>query len=316
MLERAAFVCCDSREQARLESGDLIEPVERGVLDWLEVHELQEVVAGEVQGRAVRRGHRRLQVERPRRVGRRGRRAALSSAPASAASAASSELVPARRRVSAIASSPTACTIFGSVEQARPLLRRCSGSDVRVLEDLGERPAAVVLADRRTRRRAPLSASAAKRNENGFRKRLLRLPTAAIVSSSREAPADAWAVRRARSAGTWTTPAPRSAIVIWIERKPGAVWAVGRAVNLGDRAERGAAARRLRSSRATSSRTRSRRRTTTLEDDLQRLGGRRRRAARCSPFTREELLKPLERWFFGREADSLGRRRRSRRGAT
>ena len=53
VLERAAFVCCDSREQAKLESGDLIEPVARGVLDWLEVHELQEVVAGEVSGRAA-----------------------------------------------------------------------------------------------------------------------------------------------------------------------------------------------------------------------------------------------------------------------
>jgi ornithine cyclodeaminase/alanine dehydrogenase-like protein (mu-crystallin family) len=51
VLERAAFVCCDSREQARLESGDLIEPVEAGVLDWLEVHELQEVVGGELEGR-------------------------------------------------------------------------------------------------------------------------------------------------------------------------------------------------------------------------------------------------------------------------
>lgn len=51
VLERAAFVCCDSLEQARLESGDLIEPVAAGVLDWLEVHELQEVVAGDVQGR-------------------------------------------------------------------------------------------------------------------------------------------------------------------------------------------------------------------------------------------------------------------------
>jgi ornithine cyclodeaminase/alanine dehydrogenase-like protein (mu-crystallin family) len=51
VLERAAFVCCDSRAQARLESGDLIEPVQTGVLDWLEVHELQEVVAGEVVGR-------------------------------------------------------------------------------------------------------------------------------------------------------------------------------------------------------------------------------------------------------------------------
>jgi ornithine cyclodeaminase/alanine dehydrogenase-like protein (mu-crystallin family) len=51
VLERASFVCCDSIEQAKLESGDLVEPIERGVLDWLEVHELQEVVAGEVQGR-------------------------------------------------------------------------------------------------------------------------------------------------------------------------------------------------------------------------------------------------------------------------
>ena len=51
VLERATFVCCDSKEDARLESGDLIEPVASGVLDWLEVHELQEVVAGELRGR-------------------------------------------------------------------------------------------------------------------------------------------------------------------------------------------------------------------------------------------------------------------------
>ncbi len=51
VLERASFVCCDSKEQARIESGDLIEPVEAGVLDWLEVHELHEVVAGETAGR-------------------------------------------------------------------------------------------------------------------------------------------------------------------------------------------------------------------------------------------------------------------------
>jgi alanine dehydrogenase len=51
VVERAAFVCCDSKEQARLEAGDLVEPVERSILDWLEVHELGEVVAGEVQGR-------------------------------------------------------------------------------------------------------------------------------------------------------------------------------------------------------------------------------------------------------------------------
>ena len=51
VLERATFVCCDSRDQAQVEAGDLVEPVERGVLDWLEVHELSEVVAGEISGR-------------------------------------------------------------------------------------------------------------------------------------------------------------------------------------------------------------------------------------------------------------------------
>jgi ornithine cyclodeaminase/alanine dehydrogenase-like protein (mu-crystallin family) len=53
VLERAAFVCCDSLADAKIESGDLIEPVEQGVLDWLEVHELQEVVAGELPGRQL-----------------------------------------------------------------------------------------------------------------------------------------------------------------------------------------------------------------------------------------------------------------------
>ena len=52
VLQRAAFVCCDSKEQAALESSDLVEPIEVGTLDWLEVHELQEVVGGELDGRA------------------------------------------------------------------------------------------------------------------------------------------------------------------------------------------------------------------------------------------------------------------------
>ncbi len=51
VLERATFICCDSRENAQLESGDLIDPVAGGVLDWLEVHELQDVVAGTLAGR-------------------------------------------------------------------------------------------------------------------------------------------------------------------------------------------------------------------------------------------------------------------------
>ncbi|MCL4288984.1 MAG: hypothetical protein KJ051_01790 [Thermoleophilia bacterium] len=51
VLARASFVCCDSLGQARLEAGDLAEPVERGVLDWLEVHALAGVVGGAVQPR-------------------------------------------------------------------------------------------------------------------------------------------------------------------------------------------------------------------------------------------------------------------------
>lgn len=51
VLERASLVCCDLRSQARLESGDLIEPIGAGALDWLEVHELHEFVVGALQGR-------------------------------------------------------------------------------------------------------------------------------------------------------------------------------------------------------------------------------------------------------------------------
>jgi alanine dehydrogenase len=51
VLERASFVCCDSKRAAREESGDVIDPIASGVLDWLEVYELQDVVAGEVRGR-------------------------------------------------------------------------------------------------------------------------------------------------------------------------------------------------------------------------------------------------------------------------
>lgn len=50
-LERASFVCCDGKEVARQVAGDLAEPVERSVLDWLEVHELGQVLRGEVQPR-------------------------------------------------------------------------------------------------------------------------------------------------------------------------------------------------------------------------------------------------------------------------
>ena len=87
-------------------------------------------------------------------------------------------------------------------------------------------------------------------------------------------------------------------IVIWIERKAGAVWAVGRSVNL-----------HLRSS------DEPRRdeylfegyelddalnhANEVLEDDVSVLEGD-RRSVDVKPFVRKELLGPLERWFFGR----------------
>jgi betaine-aldehyde dehydrogenase len=47
VLERAAFVCTDSREQAREEAGDLI----GAGLDWADIHELQAVVTGVLSAR-------------------------------------------------------------------------------------------------------------------------------------------------------------------------------------------------------------------------------------------------------------------------
>jgi hypothetical protein len=87
-------------------------------------------------------------------------------------------------------------------------------------------------------------------------------------------------------------------IVIWIERLPGALWAVGRAVNpqyrpsdearkhdyvfegyeLGDALDAA---------------------NETLEDDA-RVSEQDGQTEKIRPFVRAELLRPLERWFFGR----------------
>jgi hypothetical protein len=87
-------------------------------------------------------------------------------------------------------------------------------------------------------------------------------------------------------------------IVVWIERKPGAVWAVGRAINAHLRSndeprpeeyvfEGFELEDALEAANAT------------LEDDVRvlELDG---RDSSTKPFTRDEILKPLERWFFGR----------------
>ena len=98
----------------------------------------------------------------------------------------------------------------------------------------------------------------------------------------------------------------RDEIVVWIERRPGAVWAVGRAINpshrrttrprpddyvfegyeLGDALE--AANNALSDDREIS-----------LRDGI---------VEDAQPFTEEELLRPLERWFFGHNPTPPGAR--------
>ena len=86
-------------------------------------------------------------------------------------------------------------------------------------------------------------------------------------------------------------------IVIWIERRPGALWAVGRAIDIGNRRtpqprpddyffegyEMGDALAAAN---------------TALRDDLE-VSAEEGLTASVPLFAEDELLKPLERWFFG-----------------
>jgi hypothetical protein len=86
-------------------------------------------------------------------------------------------------------------------------------------------------------------------------------------------------------------------ICIWIERRPGAVWAVGRTVNVQHR-------------RTDEPRSHDylfegyeledalEQANCALEDDV-RVSEQDGRDGHVKPFTRAELLAPLERWFFG-----------------
>lgn len=50
-IRRCTFIAADSIEQARLEAGDLLQPVAHGLLKWEDVHELAAVVCGRMKGR-------------------------------------------------------------------------------------------------------------------------------------------------------------------------------------------------------------------------------------------------------------------------
>ena len=52
VIRRAGFVATDARSQAMAEAGDLITAVDRGLLDWPDVHELQDVVTGALRAGA------------------------------------------------------------------------------------------------------------------------------------------------------------------------------------------------------------------------------------------------------------------------
>lgn len=52
-VRRASLIAVDSVEQSRLESGDLLPAIERGVINWESVVELGRIVAGQVRGRAT-----------------------------------------------------------------------------------------------------------------------------------------------------------------------------------------------------------------------------------------------------------------------
>src|ERR671915_376926 len=51
VVRRASFVCVDSREELGLEAGDLLRPLETGIILPEAIHELGQVIAGQVKGR-------------------------------------------------------------------------------------------------------------------------------------------------------------------------------------------------------------------------------------------------------------------------
>jgi ornithine cyclodeaminase/alanine dehydrogenase len=50
-VARASFLCADSVEQAKIEAGEFIIPIEKGLLTWERVREFRYVVSGEMAGR-------------------------------------------------------------------------------------------------------------------------------------------------------------------------------------------------------------------------------------------------------------------------
>ncbi len=185
---------------------------------------------------------------------------------------------------------------LGTVEQALDLFRRDAVGHVVIVQDLGQRPTAMVLAD-------DVLGNPFLRLRTGREERE-RAPDR--VDESHSGPSIVGCVKAPATAGRFAErivdgrdDGGRSErVVIWIERRPGAIWAVGRQVNpqhretespreddylwqgyeLDDCLEAANGA---------------------LEDDAvvsDELGS----PETVKPFHRAELLKPLEKLFFGR----------------
>ena len=185
---------------------------------------------------------------------------------------------------------------FRAVEEALTLLRRQPVPDVRIVEDLRERTPALVLA-KDVRADAVLGGRAREQKRERVAQKLRKPPHEAIVSlrSVRQKPAvPVYAEREVH--GFDDTGAPER-ILIWIERRPGGIWAVGRVVNPQHRPsnvprpddyvfEGWDVEDALEQANEV------------LEDDVA-VSEEDGLPEHVRPFVKEELLRPLERWFFG-----------------
>jgi hypothetical protein len=183
------------------------------------------------------------------------------------------------------------------VEQPALLLRVEPVLDVAVLKDLGEAPTTGVFPDH-VRSHTVLRARGGEQKREGAAQQApqsLHRADCILGFVKRKSTEARFAERMLAGVDD---QGREERVVIWIERKTGALWGVGRAVNPHQRSS--PEPRRddyvfegyeledaLEAANAT------------LEDDV-RVLEQDGRDVDAKPFVRDELLKPLERWFFGR----------------
>src|SRR4051794_7970871 len=166
---------------------------------------------------------------------------------------------------------------------------------VGVREDLLERAAALVLANHVRRDAFLLRRADGEEREDVAKK--IREPGHEVVFLPNAPQLEGGTLRERNLSGV-DDAGNEERIVIWIERKAGAVWAVGRSVNphLRNSDEARADEYVFEGYELDDALEHA---NDVLEDDvsvLERDG----RPADTRPFLRRELLGPLERWFFGR----------------